>query len=88
MKTSIHIYLYLERKALNIYRIENMLRTNAIENKKFWKEVTVYFPLLRYGPHRRRCVPQSFNCCVCICCHGKVFTEPLPRNGRRVHIDT
>jgi hypothetical protein len=24
------------------------------ENKKFWKELIAYYPLIRCGPHRRR----------------------------------
>jgi hypothetical protein len=37
-----------------------------------------------YGhrPHRKNRVQQFFSCCVCICCCGNVFTEPLPSNGR------
>jgi hypothetical protein len=59
MKTCIHIYLYLERKALNIYRIEK----NA-SNKKFSKELIACFPLIYHGPPTRRRVPHPFNCCM------------------------
>jgi hypothetical protein len=31
---------------------------------------------------------EFLHCCVCICCHGNGFTEPLPSNDRGIHIDT
>jgi cytochrome c oxidase assembly factor CtaG len=52
-----------------------------ISNKKFWEELIAYFPLIRHGQHRKRCV-QKFYCCVCIRCRGNVYTEPLPTNYR------
>jgi hypothetical protein len=44
-------------------------------NKKFWEELIAYFPLIRYGPHRK---DASIN----------VLTQPLPRNDRKMHIQT
>jgi hypothetical protein len=44
--------------------------------------------LKRHGQHRERRVQQFVYCCVCIRCRGKVFTEPLPTNDRRIHIQT
>jgi hypothetical protein len=54
-------------------------------NKKFWEELIAYFPLI-HQPHRKRRVQQFFYYCVCICCRGNVFTEPLPSNDRGIHI--
>jgi hypothetical protein len=39
----------------------------CIKNQKFWEELTVYFPLIRDGPHRKQRVQLFFNC-LCICC--------------------
>jgi hypothetical protein len=52
--------------------------TLLINNKKFWEELTAYFPLIRHGPHRKRRLQQFFYCCVSIYCRGNIFTEPLP----------
>jgi hypothetical protein len=30
-------------------------------------------------------VKEFFYCCVCILCHGNVFTKPLPSNDRGIH---
>jgi hypothetical protein len=61
---------------------------NIIFNKKFWEELVAYFPLIRHEQHRKRRVQQFFYCCVYIRCRGNVFTEPLPSNDRRIHIET
>jgi hypothetical protein len=53
-------------------------------NKNFW---ITYLPLIRHGPHRKLRLQQFF-CCVCICCSGNVFTEPLPTDGRGIHVQT
>jgi hypothetical protein len=37
--------------------------------------------LIWHGPHRNHRVRQFFYYCVCICCRGKMFTEPFPDNG-------
>jgi hypothetical protein len=37
-------------------------------------------PLMWYGPHRKWCTQQFFYCCIC--CHGNLFLEPLPSNGK------
>jgi hypothetical protein len=55
-------------------------------NKKFWEELIAYFPLIRHESHRKRRLEQFFCCCVCICCHGNVYSEPLPSNNRELHI--
>jgi hypothetical protein len=34
-------------------------------NKKFWKELIAYFPLIRYRLHRKWRLQQFFYCCVC-----------------------
>jgi hypothetical protein len=34
--------------------------------------------LILHGPHAQ----QLLYCCVCIHCHGNMFTEPLPSNCR------
>jgi hypothetical protein len=47
-----------------------------------------YFPSIRHGPHRKRCVQQFFYCCVRSRCRGNGFTELLPSNGRDTHTDT
>jgi hypothetical protein len=52
-------------------------------NKKFWEGIIANIPLIRHGSHRKRRVQQFFYCCVCIHCHGNVFTETLPSNERR-----
>jgi hypothetical protein len=57
-------------------------------NKKFWEELIDYFCLIRHGPQRIRRVQQLFYYCVYILCRGNVFTEPLPSNDRRIHIQT
>jgi hypothetical protein len=46
-----------------------------------------YFHLTRHGPHRKRRI-QQFYSCLCIGCRDNVFTEPLPNNDRRIHIQT
>jgi hypothetical protein len=56
--------------------------------KKIWEELIAYFPLIRYGQHRKRCVEQFFYCCVCIRCHDNVFTETLPSMDKAIHIQT
>jgi hypothetical protein len=28
-----------------------------------------------HGPHRKLRFQQFFNCCICILCHGNIFTE-------------
>jgi hypothetical protein len=33
--------------------------------------------LVRHGRHRKRRVQRFFYCCMCIRCHGNVFTDPL-----------
>jgi hypothetical protein len=41
-------------------------------DKKFWKELTAYFPLIQNGPHRKRRVEQfSYSVCIRFC--GNVF---------------
>jgi hypothetical protein len=35
-------------------------RVNCAENKKFWEELIVCFPLIRHRPHRIRCLQQLF----------------------------
>jgi hypothetical protein len=47
------------------------------QKKKSREELTTYFPLIQHGPHRKRRVQQFFYCCLCIHCHGNIFTEPL-----------
>jgi hypothetical protein len=51
-----------------------------IKNRKFWKELNVYFHLIRNGLHRKRSIKQFIYCCVCVRCRGNAFTEPLPSN--------
>jgi hypothetical protein len=46
------------------------------------------FSFIRHGPHRKRRVQKFFHCCTCIRCHCNVFTQPLPGNDRRIHIET
>jgi hypothetical protein len=58
-----------------------------IGDKKFWEELIAYFRLIRHGQHRKRRVEQ-FYCCVYILCRGNVFTELLPSNNKRIHIQT
>jgi hypothetical protein len=43
--------------------------------------------LIRHGPHKKRRVQQFFYCCVCICCRGNIFTEPLPSNDNGFFIE-
>jgi hypothetical protein len=47
--------------------------------KKFWEELTTYFPLIQQGPHRKWSV-QFFYRCIRIHCHRTVFIQLLPRN--------
>jgi hypothetical protein len=53
-----------------------------------WKQVlgrnNRILVLIRHGPHWKRRVQQNVYCCVCIRYRGKVSTEPLPSNGRRI----
>jgi hypothetical protein len=44
--------------------------------------------LIRHGPHRKHRVKHFFCCCVCVCCRGNVFTEPLNSNVREGHRHT
>jgi hypothetical protein len=64
------------------------LECNQNRNKKFWEELFSYFPLIRYGPHIKRRIQILFYCCVRVRCRNNVFTEPLPRNDRRIQIQT
>jgi hypothetical protein len=50
---------------------------------KLWEKLIASFLLIRHGKRR---VQHLFYCCVCIRCHGNVFTEPLPSNDRVIHI--
>jgi hypothetical protein len=57
-------------------------------------------PLIRHGTHRKLCLRQFFYCCMyslprerlpsrCLPVKGgSQFTEPLPSNDRKVHIQT
>jgi hypothetical protein len=36
------------------------LRRNKDSNKKFWKELIAYFPMIRHGPHIKRRLQQFF----------------------------
>jgi hypothetical protein len=56
-----------------------MLRTFAV-SPCFLSVHIEYF--IRDGYQRKHRVEQFF-CCVCIRCHGNVFTEPLPRKCRQ-----
>jgi hypothetical protein len=56
-------------------------------NKKLWVELIACFPLMPHGPQKKRWV-QQFYCCMCIHCHGNVFTEPLSINDMGIHIQT
>jgi hypothetical protein len=47
----------------NIHPFQTQVLTYR-ENKKFWEELIVYFPLIRHGPHRKQRVQQFFYCCV------------------------
>jgi hypothetical protein len=49
-----------------------------MEKQKFLGRNIRLFTLIRHESHRKRCVQQLLYCCVCICYHDKVFTEPLP----------
>jgi hypothetical protein len=60
----------------------------CIKIKTVWEELITYFPLTRHGPHRKRRVQQLLNFCMCIRCHGNVFTEPSPSIDKRIHIQT
>jgi hypothetical protein len=84
-----------------VFKFHNMFRSHdyrqgrgggklhiTLYKKKFWEELIVYFPSIRHGPHRKRRVKQFFYCCMCICCRGNIFTEPLPSNERGLHIQT
>jgi hypothetical protein len=42
----------------------------------------------RHGPHSKRRIQQFYYCCLCIPGHRNVFTQPLPSNDKRVHIQT
>jgi hypothetical protein len=55
---------------------------NVTVNKKFSEELIAYFPLISLAPRRKRGVQQLFYCCVCIYCHGNVFTKPLPSKDK------
>jgi hypothetical protein len=55
-------------------------------NKKLWEELITCFPLIWNGLHRKRLIQKLFYCCMCIRCHGSVFTEPLPSNDKGLHI--
>lgn len=57
-------------------------------NKKFWKELIVYFPLIGHRPHRKRRIQQFFYYWVRICSRGNVFTKTLPSNERGIHVQT
>jgi hypothetical protein len=59
-----------------------------ILNKKFWEELIAYFPSKRRKQHRNWCVQKFFYCCLCIRCHGNVFSKPLPSNDMRIRIQT
>jgi hypothetical protein len=50
----------------------NTLEDKVINNKKFWEELTAYFPLIPQGLHRKQ-RPIFY-------CHGNMFTESLPSN--------
>jgi hypothetical protein len=41
-----------------------------------WLSVVTWLWLDRY-----HCLQQSLYCCVCVCCHSNMFSEPLPSNG-------
>jgi hypothetical protein len=56
--------------------------------KNFWEDLIFYLPLIRYGPHGKRRIQQFFYFSVCIHCRGNFFTEPLPSNGRGIHMQT
>jgi hypothetical protein len=65
------------------------LSSRIVLINKFWEELICYLPLIRRGSHRKRRIQQSFYCCVCIRCRGKIFNQPLPRNSRGItHTDT
>jgi hypothetical protein len=44
--------------------------------------------LIRDWPHRRWLVQQFLSYCVCILWRDNLFTEPLPSNDRRIHVQT
>jgi hypothetical protein len=56
------------------------------KNKKFWEQLIAHFPFTTYWEFdtirtaEKILLQQFFYCCVCIRCHGKVFTEPLLSN--------
>jgi hypothetical protein len=62
--------------------------TKPLDLNKFWEEVIAHFPLIWHGPYRKRPVQQFSYCCTCISPRGNVFTEPLPSNGRGIHMQT
>jgi hypothetical protein len=53
----------------------------------FWEELIACFPFIWHVSHRKRRVQQFFYCCVRIRCRGNVFTQPLPSNGKGIHIE-
>jgi hypothetical protein len=55
--------------------------------KKLWKELIAYF-LIQHRQHKKQRIQHFFCCCVCIYCHGNVFTEPLPSNDMGIRIQT
>jgi hypothetical protein len=46
------------------------------------------FPLVWHGLHRKWHAQQFFYCCMCVHCHSNIFTEPLNRNDKGIHMQT
>jgi hypothetical protein len=73
--------MQLASSALYRSKTLNTQKNRYILNKKFWEKLIAYFPLYdtdRIENDSAKCLYS----CVCICCCGNVFNEPLPSNDR------
>jgi hypothetical protein len=86
------IQLHLFRSFLHSFscRTASQLSTLATNSRPFHTNLLVFssppdFQLstLATGTdHIENTIPLLlYHCCICVCCCGNVFTEPLPRNG-------
>jgi hypothetical protein len=82
---SLHCLSCFSQFFCKAYKHVSAIRAGT-KHKKLWEELISY--LIRNEPYRKRPFQQFFYCCLCICCRGNVFIEPLPSNDRRDYIQT
>jgi hypothetical protein len=64
------------------------LSAEDISNKKFWKELLAYFPLIRQGMHTKLLKLQFFYCFCVFVASVTIFKEPSPTKDMEKQIQT